>query len=253
MTTRSSDIAREVELGTINELPVIAADIIYEGSAVGDNALGYARPLAAGDQFRGFAESKADNSAGAAGAISVRARASGKIKLPVTSLAITDVGRPVYASDDDVFNVSGIGSFVGHVHRYLSSGYGIVSFDADRSEKITVVSVPITMAKIADGDIVTTFTPGFAGRIKGMQFIVHNPVTTAAKLSTLNAEIGTTNLTGGTIALTSAACTPLGKIISAAAITAGAGFTAADTISIEASSTTTFIEGDGVLEIILGS
>jgi hypothetical protein len=253
MTTRATDLARPFELGDVNEFPVIASDIIYEGSAVGDNASGYARPLAAGDRFLGFAESKADNSDGDAGDINIRVRSAGKVQLSVTDLAITDVGRPVYASDDDTFNLTGIGSFVGYVYRYVSAGVGIVVFNAAEAEKITILAVPITLSKLANGDIVTTFTPGFNGRVKDMKFIVHDPVTTAAKLSTLNAEIGTTNITGGTVALTSAACTPLGKVISAEAITAGAGFKSSDTISIEAASTTAFVEGTGVLEIILGS
>lgn len=41
MTTLASDVQRPFELGTINEVPVIAGDIIYEGAAVGDNGSGY--------------------------------------------------------------------------------------------------------------------------------------------------------------------------------------------------------------------
>jgi hypothetical protein len=62
--------------------PVIAADIIYEGAAVGlVDGTGHARPLAAGDRFAGFAELKADNAAGAAAAINVKVIESGKIQL----------------------------------------------------------------------------------------------------------------------------------------------------------------------------
>lgn len=132
MATRASDIARDFELGDINELPVIATDIIYEGSAVGDNGSGYARPLVAGDPFRGFAESKCDNSTGAAGALRVRTRTKGKVKLPITSLAITDAGKDVYASDDDTFTLTqGSNTRVGYVYRWLESGYGIIAFDAN--------------------------------------------------------------------------------------------------------------------------
>jgi hypothetical protein len=252
MTTLAADSARPYELGDIGEFPVIASDIIYEGAAVGDNASGYARPLVSGDNFLGFAQRKVDNSAGAAGDLYVKVIRKGQIQLSVTSVAITDVGRPVYASDDNAFALAGIGTFIGYVSRYVSSGVAIVAFDANEPEEVTIVSIPITLAKLADGDIVTTYTPGFNGRIKGLDFIVHDPVTTGSKASTLNAEIGTTNLTGGTVALTSANCTPLGKVVAGAAITAGAGFTKTDTISIEASSTTTFIEGTGVLVIKLG-
>lgn len=112
-----------------------------------------------------------------------------------------------------------------------------------------VYSFFIDMTLIADGDLVTTFTPGFAGTIEAFYWVQEAPVTTAAKASTLNLEIGTTNVTGGTIALTSAACTPLGVKIDSAAITAANTFGATDTISIEAASTTTFIEGSGTMFI----
>ena len=252
MTTLAADEARDYELGDINELPVIAADIIYEGAAVGDNASGYARPLASGDPFRGFAERKVDNSSGSAGDKNVRLVKKGLISLAVSGLAITDVGRPVYATDDDTFVLTGIGSYIGLVHRYVSSGVGIIAFDADKLEEVQIVSIPITLAKLANGDVVTTYTPGFHGRIKALDFVVHDPVTTGAKAATLNAEIGTTNLTGGTVALTSANCTPLGAIVAGAAITGAAAFKDTDTISIEASSVTTFIEGTGVLLVKLG-
>ena len=41
MTTLATDKVRDYELGDVNELPVIAADILYEGAAIGDNASGY--------------------------------------------------------------------------------------------------------------------------------------------------------------------------------------------------------------------
>jgi len=132
MATLSADKSRDYELGDINELPVIASDIIYEGAAVGDNGSGYARPLSAGDPFRGFAERKVDNSSGSAGDKNVRLIKRGKIKLSVSGAVITDVGQPVYASDDDTFVFTPTSnSFIGKVYRYVSSGVVIVEYDAD--------------------------------------------------------------------------------------------------------------------------
>lgn len=131
MTTLAVDKARDFELGDVREYGVIAADIIYEGAAVGDNASGYARPLVAGDSFRGFAESKVDNSAGAAGALNVRVKQKGIVKLPIGSLAITDVGKAVYASDDDTFTLTATSnSHIGRVISFVSTGVGMVEFDA---------------------------------------------------------------------------------------------------------------------------
>jgi hypothetical protein len=116
----------------MNDIPVIASDIIYEGAAVGDNAAGYARPIVGGDNFLGFAYSKVDNSAGAAGAKYVRVRSEGEIQLSVSGAVITDVGQPVYATDDDtfVFLPTG-GTFIGFVKRFVSSGVVIVEFDVN--------------------------------------------------------------------------------------------------------------------------
>lgn len=132
MTTLAADSARTWETGERNEFLVIASDIIYRGAAVGlVDGTGHARPLVAGDRFAGFAEAKADNAAGAAAAIRVRVVESGKIKLAVSGAVITDVGQPVYASDDDTFGFNPVGgSFIGFVHRFESAGVAIVSFDA---------------------------------------------------------------------------------------------------------------------------
>ena len=129
MTTLAANAVRAYENGDINTLPVIASDIIYDGAAVGDNASGYARPLVAGDPFRGFALRKADNSAGAAGAVNVDVRTHGYVQLAVGSLAITDVGKDVFASDDNTFTLTqSTNTRIGYVHRYVSSGVGVVAF-----------------------------------------------------------------------------------------------------------------------------
>lgn len=132
MTTLAANLARPFEIGERNAFPVIAADIIYEGAAVGlVDASGHARPLTTADKFVGFAESKADNSAGAAAAIDVRVVESGKVQLSVTGAVITDVGQPVYASDDNAFSFNPAnGVFIGFVHRFVSSGVVVVRFDA---------------------------------------------------------------------------------------------------------------------------
>lgn len=132
MTTLAANKPRAYELGSRNHIPVVASDIIYEGAAVGVVAAsGHARPLSGGDRFAGFAEAKADNSAGAAADINVQLVRAGEISLSVSGAVITDVGQPVYASDDDtfVFTPTG-GSFIGFVKRFVSSGVVIVEFDA---------------------------------------------------------------------------------------------------------------------------
>ena len=132
MTTLAADKIRPIEGGNRNEFPVIAADIIYQHAAVGVvDGSGHARPLNAADRFAGFAEERCDNSTGAAAAKTVRVRESGKIQLSVSGAVITDLGQPVYATDDDTFVFNPVGAaFIGFVHRFVSPGAVIVSFDA---------------------------------------------------------------------------------------------------------------------------
>lgn len=131
MTTLAANTPRAYEGGNRNDLPVIAAEIIYEGAAVGVVAgSGHVRPLAAGDQFAGFAVEQTDNSAGAAAALNARLIEKGKIQLAVGSLAITDIGAPVYASDDNTFTLTATSnSLIGFVRRVVSTGVGVVDFD----------------------------------------------------------------------------------------------------------------------------
>lgn len=131
MTTLASDKARDYYQGDFHEFPVIAADIIYKGAAVGDNGSGYARPLQAGDPFRGFADYQCDNSAGSAGDKTIRVKTRGMIKLPITSLAITDVGKDVFASDDDTFTLTqSTNTRIGRVAAWIETGYGIIEFQS---------------------------------------------------------------------------------------------------------------------------
>jgi hypothetical protein len=132
MTTLAIDAMRPREIGAINEIPMVATDIIYGDAAVGlVDASGHARPLVAGDRFAGFAEKRVDNATGAAAAKNVRVIEEGKIQLSISGAVITDVGQPVYATDDDTFVFSPVAaSFIGFVHRFVSAGVAIVRFNA---------------------------------------------------------------------------------------------------------------------------
>jgi hypothetical protein len=132
MATLDKNVVRDFGVGDMLGYPVIASDIIFQGAAVGENGSGYARPLVATDPFLGFAEEKADNSAGAAGAINVRVKSKGYVKLPIASIAITSNDRPaVYASDDNTFTLTATSNtLIGYVAQWLSTGYAIVEFDA---------------------------------------------------------------------------------------------------------------------------
>lgn len=147
--------------------------------------------------------------------------------------------------------VTAIGSGTMTFTMASSSPVGLLTPPSSGTATSSILSFPIVLATVADGDILTTFTPGFAGKITKVDFAVTTKVTTGSKLSTLNLEIGTTNLTGGAVALTSANCTPLGAVVAGTAVTGNNSFSSTDTISIEAASTTAFSEGVGSLLVTI--
>jgi len=254
----SANIQRSYDIGDVNTFGVKTTSQIYVGSAVGNSA-GYARALVAGDDFLGFALEKKLGLA-SDGLVNIEVQSFGKVQLAVTDVAVTDISKSVYATADDTFVLTeGDGnSYIGTVHRFVSTGVAIVAFDSRNAKNslrraYSVLTIPIVLATVTAGDVLTTFTPGFAGRIEKVDFAVTTAVTTGSKLATLNLEIGTTNLTGGAVALTSANCTPLGAVVAGSAVTAGNSFGATDTISIEGASVTTFIEGAGVLLVTLST
>ena len=148
MTTLAIDKPRDYELGDHNDLPAITGDIIYEGAAVGLNTSGYARPLVAGDVFGGFALRQCDNAGGTDGAKNIRVVARGTIVLNITGLTIDDVGKPVYASDDDTFTMTaGSNTQIGAVRRYIADGRASVEFWTARAPA-TVTNSDIANAAV---------------------------------------------------------------------------------------------------------
>lgn len=131
MATLSADKPRSFEQGDYADYPVVASDIIYQGSALGWSS-GEVRPLVAGDKFAGFSLAQCDNSAGSAGDKLVKVMRRGYILLPITGDADGDEGQAVYASDDDTFTLVGKASNtrIGILVRYDSTTtLGLVQFD----------------------------------------------------------------------------------------------------------------------------
>lgn len=123
------------------DYPVVASDIIYAGAAVGDNGSGYARPLVAGDKFLGFCTEKCDNSEGLEAAQNVKIAHRGYIQLLIEGVAITDIFKPVYASDDDTFTLTKTGnSKIGTIINFVSAGVALVEFKQHRVKNISGVT-----------------------------------------------------------------------------------------------------------------
>lgn len=86
----------------------MAAQKIYQGALVVISAAGYASNavVEAGSQFAGIAYEQKDNSAGAAGAKSIRVETEGVFELPIAAATIADVGSKVYASANDIVTLT---------------------------------------------------------------------------------------------------------------------------------------------------
>ena len=250
----SANIIRPYGWGNVAQYPVLASATIYEGSAVGLSS-GYARALAAGDTFVGFACGKIVETTAVNGAAVVQVFKAGIVDLTITGVAVTDVGRYVYASDDGTFTLTqGANSYIGKVQRFVATNTASVEFAAYPAGNTTnkiwrTWSFFIDLPELTDADIVTSFTTPHAGVIEKVSFVTHDPAADPAKLSTLNLEIGTVDVTGGVLALTTAKCDTLGKIVAGTTVTAANVFAAGALISVEAASTTTFTEGNGTLVI----
>src|SRR5436190_19261650 len=103
------DLPRFVEQ-ELRTLKVKGSTHIYKGGFVGiDRASGYARPLTVGDLFAGVAYEEGDNSSGSSGDISVRVYTQGDFQAALSGAAQTDVGKPIFASDDGTLTFAGGG------------------------------------------------------------------------------------------------------------------------------------------------
>ena len=130
MTALATDSNRIYELGDINQVPVKGSSIIYQGAAVGGHSSGYARSIANGDKFLGFADEHIDNSGGGDGLKTVRVRKRGAILLDISGVALGDIGKSVYATDDNTFTLSDTNAvYIGQISRIDSNGVALVEFD----------------------------------------------------------------------------------------------------------------------------
>jgi hypothetical protein len=109
----------------------------------------------------------------------------GKVRLSVTSLAITDVGKPVYASDDNTFVLTqSTNTQIGRVHRYVSAGIGIVEFDAGRGSVGLVAEITDSTTGTADGTLADV------GASFSQATLNNNFADLAAKLNAVLRQIG---------------------------------------------------------------
>ncbi len=142
-SNRDVDHYVDQELRTV---PVKASTRIYKGGfIVVEESTGYAKPFVAGtgagtnNFFVGIAYEEADNSSGADGDINARVFTQGDFSHEIPGGTISDVGKKVYASDDDTLSLTaavGTNVFVGRVQDWISGSdfvirlHGVADADA---------------------------------------------------------------------------------------------------------------------------
>lgn len=174
------------------------------------------------------------------------------VATPGTNLTPDAAGKLVTAGGSDVviaFNlIAGDTGDIIPVCLVTRTSSGITGL----SKSYMTYSFPVELKNLDNGNVVTDFVPGFAGKIKKIDLITHTPATTASKTATLTGKIETTAVTGGQIDLTTVGCNTMGKVVAGSAITAANSFTATQKISIVAADTATpFIEGTGTVIVTI--
>lgn len=113
---------------TLRTFPVLNAVNIFKGGLIGlELATKYARPYVAGDYFVGIAEEAIDNTTGAAGAKSVQVRTQGDIELPLSGVAVGDIGKQVIATSDSAIAVgTTVNRIVGRIIGVADTNVAIV-------------------------------------------------------------------------------------------------------------------------------
>lgn len=123
----SANSVIERAVGEFAAYQVLANKRIYRGAFVGLTPSGYAKPFEPGDEFAGVAEHEFNGGASdgavsivgtetVAGLTHVRVLSQGDIVFTLASVAITDIGAPVFATADNTLALTGHpDAFVGFV------------------------------------------------------------------------------------------------------------------------------------------
>lgn len=191
----------------LRTLPVKAATKVFKGAFVGLDTGGNARGLVAGDRFAGVAYEEMDNTAGAAGASNVRVYTEGDFGHALAGAAVTDIGRPVFASADDTLTFAGTGnSRVGTVVDVPSSGNIILRIDMEGRKVKTIVHAVENLA--AGVDIAARAIHSFNAEAWIVGARVVNQATAAAGIDAGNSCVVALAIDAGAVASETFDATP---------------------------------------------
>lgn len=158
-----------------------------------------------------------------------------------------DIGKAVYATDSNTLTLTAptYATPIGIVVDWATSTtcdvlifglavQGAVDLNGQGTQALHLGN--FTFASMADGDILTSYPMPCHASIETFYAVVGTPLVGSGGTTALNLEIGTTNVTGGVLTVSTAAGGTLGTVLTATSITASNTAHADDSISIEASS-----------------
>ncbi len=235
----------------LRSFQVAASVRVYKGAFVGLNASGYAKGLTAGDTFLGIAYEEIDNSSGANGDLSVRVYSLGDFGHTLTSAAVTDIGRPVFASADDTLTFSAAGNtYVGVVQDRIAANEIILRMDPGRRQIKTVTHAVEDLA--ANGDIAARAIHAFEKEGWIVSARVVNQATASAGVDNSNTCVITLANTVGTVVTKTYNATntfPAANTADDLGSVSNAQVTASDALTLAVTNGTTADPGPFVVEV----
>ena len=166
MTVLSVNAPRKTTGGEIHPAYLAASANPYQGSLLSINSAGYINELVAGERFAGISMQQVETAdvptAAATYAVSML---SGHFlfEMALSGIAVTDVGRRVYASDDNTLTFTeASNTFVGYVDGYVSSGIARVrAFTPDLNGR-RHVSVNVAASAAVSAATATAFSRSYS-------------------------------------------------------------------------------------------
>ncbi len=180
--------------------PVAAAVVIYKGAFVGLDTAGNLNPVVDGTRFVGIAYEEINNASGAAGAMSCRVYTVGDFEHALSGAALSDVGKPVFASDDSTITFRGTltNVYVGVCVYWKETGTIGLRIDPMRLQMKTITHAVEDLA--AGADIAARAIHCFEHVHYITAVRVVNQATAAAGIDAGNTCVVTVALNAGTVA-----------------------------------------------------
>jgi hypothetical protein len=175
------------------QYPVAASAHAYRHGYAGIDPAGYVKPFEPGDRFVGIFDKEVDNSSGTAGAEVADVLTVEELEDTLTSVALTDVGKPVFATADNGLSLTGHpDAFVGYVTNYVTTntarvrmrgmfekapnGVGSIDIDLDFSQVQIANQDEATATLRVGGSAIKTAAVG-AGLTSGTNGFLTNEAT----------------------------------------------------------------------------